>query len=376
MIELVFWALALLVVYTYVGYAVVLYVVTRYGQQPVQRADITPPVSLIITVRNEEARIPQKLENTLALDYPPDRFEVIVASDCSTDGTHAIVERVAPSGVRLVVAPERRGKEFAQKTAIAAATGEITCSRTWRRGSIATGFGPSSATSRTRRSGASAARTDWSTPTAGSAAKAPTSATRCSSAASSRARGRWSASAGRSSPPAASLCEPWPTDLPSDFTTLLNALRRGYRGVSDSASIGYYTNLSDESREYARKVRTIVRGMAALMSHLDLLNPFRYGLAAWQLFSHKLCRWLVPFALIGMFAASLWLARDSWVYTAIAAGQALVYGLAAIASRRLGSLSGIPRLLTFFVLVNTSILHAGTIWRGDVRVRLWEPSKR
>ena len=58
-------------------------------------------------------------------------------------------------------------------------------------------------------------------------------------------------------------------------------------------------------KEFDRKVRTVVRGISVFMKSLPLLNPFKYGLFSWQLFSHKLCRWLVPFAMIIAFLSNL-----------------------------------------------------------------------
>src|SRR4051812_15055038 len=90
-LQLLFWICVALVFYAYVGYFLVLRLIVLLRSRAVQRADITPSVSLIITARNEDARIAHKLQQALALDYPADRLEVIVASDCSTDDTHAIV---------------------------------------------------------------------------------------------------------------------------------------------------------------------------------------------------------------------------------------------------------------------------------------------
>ena len=121
--QLLFWACVVFVFYAYFGYPAVLYVVARLFGKPVRRAAITPRVSFIIAARNEAARIRSKIENTLALDYPRDLMEIIVASDCSDDATHDIVREYAAQGVRLVAAPERRGKEFAQSLAIEASAG-------------------------------------------------------------------------------------------------------------------------------------------------------------------------------------------------------------------------------------------------------------
>src|SRR4029077_10602640 len=89
-----------------------------------QRGSVTDRVTFIITAHNEAGRIRAKIENTVGQIYPADRLEIIVASDCSTDDTDAIVTSFAPR-VRLVRATERRGKEAAQQLAVEAATGDI-----------------------------------------------------------------------------------------------------------------------------------------------------------------------------------------------------------------------------------------------------------
>ena len=72
--------------------------------------DIQPTVSFIITAYNEELRIKEKIENSLKQQYPRERLEIVVASDCSSDGTDDLVRGYASSGVRLIRAPERKGK--------------------------------------------------------------------------------------------------------------------------------------------------------------------------------------------------------------------------------------------------------------------------
>ena len=99
-----------LIAYAYVGYPALIFVVSRLFPRRVRRADITPKVSLIITAYNEERDIAAKLENSLALDYPPDKLEIIVASDCSSDRTDEIVRGFTERGVILHRRPERLGK--------------------------------------------------------------------------------------------------------------------------------------------------------------------------------------------------------------------------------------------------------------------------
>ena len=89
--EVLFWGSILFVVYTYAGYPICLLLLSVLRKQDVKKAAITPRVSFIIAAHNEASRIRTKLENTLELDFPRELFEIVVASDCSTDGTDDIV---------------------------------------------------------------------------------------------------------------------------------------------------------------------------------------------------------------------------------------------------------------------------------------------
>jgi cellulose synthase/poly-beta-1,6-N-acetylglucosamine synthase-like glycosyltransferase len=122
--ELTFWCSVALLFYAYFGYPCALLGLAVLRDRRVKRRNVTPRVSFIIAAHNEEARIRSKIENTLNQDYPADRCEVIVASDCSTDGTDDIVRAYADR-VRLVRAHERTGKEAAQQLAVQAASGEV-----------------------------------------------------------------------------------------------------------------------------------------------------------------------------------------------------------------------------------------------------------
>jgi cellulose synthase/poly-beta-1,6-N-acetylglucosamine synthase-like glycosyltransferase len=174
------------------------------------------------------------------------------------------------------------------------------------------------------------------------------------------------------------VCQEWMPDVPSDFNAVLAAVRLGLRAVSDPDTVGYYRSIADPSREFDRKVRTVLRGICTLMRGASLLNPFRYGLFSWQLLSHKLCRWLVPLAMVTALAANTGLAVHQPIYLVLLIGHCAFYALA------LAGLAGdggwLPRRLlrlpSFFVLVNASIAQAWYRYaRGD-RMLAWTPSRR
>src|SRR3989442_7777555 len=122
--EIVFWLSVVALFYTYAGYPLLLALVSTLRAQRVRRGQFEPTVTIIITAYNEERDLAAKLENTLALDYPRELLEIIVASDCSTDRTDDIVREFAERGVKLVRQPQRLGKTAAQNSAVKDATGE------------------------------------------------------------------------------------------------------------------------------------------------------------------------------------------------------------------------------------------------------------
>lgn len=110
--------------YPYVVYPGVLWLWSRFRERPVVKTLFHPTVTMIIPAHNEERLIARKVENTLALDYPPDRLEVLVVSDGSTDETEAIVRSFYDERVRLVPLPPS-GKARALNRGALQARGEI-----------------------------------------------------------------------------------------------------------------------------------------------------------------------------------------------------------------------------------------------------------
>ena len=375
--EWMFWGSIVFIIYAYAGYLLALVVLSCFRNRPVLAGDIQPMVSFVITAYNEEARIREKIENSLQQQYPRERLDIVVASDCSSDRTEEIVRSYATSGVRLVRAQERRGKEAAQKLAVSQTSGEILVFS-----DVATTLPPYGIANIVK---------SFNDPTVGCVSSVDQFVDAQGNLSGEGAYVKYEmllrqletkvntlvGLSGSFFAARRTVCSPWADDLQSDFNTLLNSMKAGLRGVSDPGSVGYYKNLTDEKKEYQRKVRTVLRGIAVLMRSLPMLNPFRYGIFAWQLFSHKLCRWLVPFAMIGALVSNSVLAIDSVPYRVLLLAHVLFYMIAvAYAGCSWMPKSNVFRLPSFFVVVNLSILDAWMrYFRGD-RVFRWEPSKR
>ena len=371
MTEIAFWTSVAIVLYAYVGYPCALMALSLLRNRSVKKSGITPRVSFIIAAHNEEARILQKLENTFAQDYPRHCLEIIVASDCSSDATDTLVRSVAPQ-VRLVRTPERRGKEAAQRAAIEAASGEILIFS-----DVATALTPD---------GVSSIVGNFADPTVGCVS----SVDRFVDADGTSGEGtyvryemflrsletRVNSLVGLSGSFFAArrdVCRRWSLDRQSDFSTLLNAVEMGLRGVLDPETVGYYRNLLDDRREFERKTRTVVRGIAVLVDSLRMLNPLRYGLFAWQLASHKLCRWLVPFGMIIAFASNAALAHGSPRYLVTFVIQCAFY-LAALGG--LSTRAPALKMPAFLVVANVGILAAWFRYARGERISWWDPSER
>ena len=377
MTEAVFWTSIGFIFYAYLGYPLFLELISLVRSRPVRKGFVSPHVSFIITAYNENKRIQQKIENTLEMDYPKDLIEIIVASDCSNDGTDEIVRSYQDKGIKLVRSPERKGKEYAQKFAIDSASGEIlvfsdvaTILRADAVYKIVSNFYDETVgcVSSTDRFLNAAGKTCGE----GSYVRYEMYLRTLETRVNTLVGLSGSFFAARKT-----VCQNWATDLQSDFNTLLNSIKMGLRGVIDPECEGFYKNISDEKREYDRKVRTVSRGISVFMRNLGLLNPIQYGMFAWQLFSHKLCRWLVPYALITVFVGNLPLVTKGPLYAGLMATQGAFY-LIAISGLWVKMISNnkILRIGTFFVLVNYSILVSwGRYFRGD-RMIYWEPTER
>lgn len=120
-----FWLLTLFVLYTYIGYPLLIALLAKAFGKPERYGQRLPAVTLMIPAYNEEAYIAKKLDNSLALDYPQEKLQILVAADGSSDGTVEIVKRYADKSVDLSYIPDRRGKMAAIVRAMDFARGEV-----------------------------------------------------------------------------------------------------------------------------------------------------------------------------------------------------------------------------------------------------------
>lgn len=373
-----------LLVYTYVGYPLVLWVCGARSAQTTEREapDEWPRISIVLPAFNEESSIGATLESLLRLDYPANRRQIMVVSDGSTDRTNEIVAGFAERGVDFLPLSERGGKTAAENAACRCLSGDIVVN--------------TDASVRIDPVAIKKLVLQFREPNVGVASGRDVSVARLGESVNVGeshyvgydmwVRGletRVSGIVGASGCLYAIRSHLHRYDLPGglsrDFASALVARQHGFRSVSVDDAICYVPRVPSLSREYRRKVRTITRGLRTLFYKRKLLNPFGYGVFAWMLFSHKLCRWLVPWGIaLAAVAVSFLAVSEAWARWTVAAGVAAL-ALAVLAWVWPAGRSPMPRavsLVGFVVAGNLAVLHAWVRASLGVQTAVWEPSRR
>ena len=395
-----FFACAFAAVYSYFGYPLVLRLLPRARRLAAQQDRQTtatqgplspaaslpaanlsvgdlPHMALIITARNEAQRIVPKLENTLAIDYPREFLQIIVASDCSDDATDDIVRGYRAQGVELVRAAQRLGKENAQGCAIAAARADILVFSDVATAIPADGLRHiAAAFAQSADIGAVSSEDRFLSHGGqlvgeGAYVRYEMWLRRLESERAGLVGLSGSFFAARRG-----ICSDWDIHAPSDFNTALNCARHGMVAISSPAVLGFYQDLQNPALEYRRKLRTVLRGITAVARHPEVLKP-SFGAFAFQLWSHKIMRWLVPWMLIATLLLNVALLGGHWFFAVTMLSQIGFYAIAVSAhfvpALRHGA---VPRIIYFFVQVNVAIAHATVQFLLGTRMSVWQPTAR
>lgn len=371
-----FWSGAALVAYTYVGYPALVWVVSRLRPRAVRRAEWTPRVTVIITAYNEERDLAAKLENTLALDYPGDSLEIIVASDCSSDRTDEIARAFASRGVRLHRQPERLGKTAAQNAAVELARGEVILfsdATTLYQPDVLRVMVPSFADETV---GCVAGRLVYVDPTAssvGRGAKSYWGYETFLKTHESRACSLIGASGCLYAVRRAAYV-PMYHEACSDFLIATKMVEQGLRAVYEPEAVCTEETNRGSDRELRMRVRVIAQTYTDLWRHRAMLNPLRGGFYSVELFSHKVLRYAVPLFLILIFVSSLALAGGSVFFSLVALAQIGFYAAAALGwlVERAGHRSRLLALPHYFVLANIASLLAFIQFLRGERYARWD----
>lgn len=375
-LEIIFWASLALVSYTLFVYPLITLILSVLVNKKVDKAAITPMVSFIIAAYNEEKDIAAKLEQTLKLDYPADKLEIIVASDGSTDRTDEIVRSFADKGVKLNRVEGRKGKTNTLNETVKVATGDILIF------SDATGiFNDQSirelvSNFNDRSVGCVTGRVAYNY------GKDPTSegfkGYQKLAVAIRRAESRFGSQTSVSGSIHAirrSLFVPSPISLSPDVLDAAYTAVKGYRVVYENNAISLEQSREKLKDEFRCRIRMGVRGLSVIPYVLKLVlggHKFSY---AWQLISHKILRWTLWLWLVIAFLSNMVLLPQGGIY--------LIAGLCQIAFYSIGSLSlllsainiKVPFLssLALFLACNTAMGIGFVKGLTGKRMGAWEP---
>ena len=286
--EQIFWTCVCLLAYVYLGYPLVVYLVSLLWAKTVHRADIEPHVTVLITAFNEEAALPEKLENTLKIDYPANKLEVLVASDGSTDRTDAITLEWASRGVRLFRQEGRVGKTETQNNAVHQATGEIILfsdATTMYSEDVFKRLLPSFADESVGCVAGRLIYLDDEQTNVGQGAKRYWNYETWIRMAESRACSLIGASGCLYAVRKAAY-QPMYADACSDFLICTTVYRQGLRSVFAPEAVCFeHTNRRTDD-ELKMRVRVVSQTFTDLWRNRDMLNPFKSGFFAIELLSH------------------------------------------------------------------------------------------
>ena len=336
-----------------------------------------PCLSLIITVHNEAARIREKLDNTLQIEYPPELLEIIIASDFSTDETDAIVESYADRGVRLVRADKRKGKEYAQLCAIKASKGNILVFS-----DVATQIPDEAlrllvARFEDARIGALSSEDRFISNDGGIVGEGAYVRYEMWLRRLESDRAGLVGLSGSFFAARREVCDDWDICAPSDFNTALNSAKKGLVAITCPEVVGIYKDVKDPGLEYRRKMRTVIRGITAIARHPEVLNPFSMGMFAFQVWSHKIMRWGVPWFMAVFLLLTLLLQGQGFIFTAALYLQIAFYSVALSGLLFSGLRENtLVKIIFFFVQTNLALAQATVLFISGKRMTVWTPSKR
>lgn len=344
--------------YAFAGYPLLLWLIVRVrGERRVRQGQALPRVSVIISAFNEAAVIRQKLENTLALEYPGDRLEIVVISDASSDATDEIVREFAPYGVRLARQAERRGKTAGLNAVVPEVSGEIVVFsdanamyapdalrmlvRNFADPAVGCVTGEARYTETSHTTADDGERAYWNY---------EIQVKRLETAVGSMVGGDGAIYAIRKQ-----LWRRLPDNAINDFLNPLQIAGMGWRTIYEPDAVCYEETAGRVGTEYRRRIRIVSRSWRAVFQAREVLNPFRVGFFAVSVVSHKVLRWLsgplLCLAMLSLAGVVVQASPTARLSLAAAAAAGTIVLLASPQARRLAQFG-----LYFAVLVLASVV--------------------
>ncbi|MBC7713435.1 MAG: glycosyltransferase family 2 protein [Rhizobacter sp.] len=357
--------LLIIMFYSYFGYPLTLIFLSLFSRHKVLKNDqYLPEVSLLIAAYNEEDTIAEKIKNSLELTYPKDKMEIVVVSDGSTDKTDEIVKSYASSGIRLFRVEGRVGKTEARNQAVLAMRKEIIVF------SDATAVYEKDAIQKLVRNFADPTvgmvsgnlkYFDKGQGSMGLATKLYWNYEKMIKKAQSRLF-TLTGAVGCINAFRRNLYHVLPPNIIEDFTEPLMIVAQDYRIVYEEEAVSYERTTQKPSQEFSMRVRVIRGGMKGFIYASRRLTFKKHSFVFFQLFGHKVLRWLMPIFLFFLFIANLasFIMNHNMVADILMVAQFLCYAAALLGMlwKPPGILGKIVSIPTYFVIINTASLRA------------------
>ncbi|MCK5081841.1 MAG: glycosyltransferase [Candidatus Omnitrophica bacterium] len=320
-----------------------------------------------------------KLDNVFSLEYPQDKFEVIVASDCSTDRTDDIVRMNCQKSVLLCRSEKRGGKVAAYKNALGIAKGDIVVF--------------SDATSILEKNSLINLVRNFNDSKVGCVAGLLTYEDPQTVNVGKGEHGYWQynrninmleglldSMTSVSGTFFAVRKELYPLNMEShlaeDLVVPLNVRRNGFVTIMEPEALCFESTVQTQNQEIRKRSRITIQNLHGLLANLDMFNLFKYGLFSVFLISHKLFRSLSALFLLGIFILNVFLLRYSNIYVLTLIGQIVFYSLGIIGGMWRKNRPKIINAVYFFCLSNYSILIGFFMFLIGYKVVTWDTERQ
>jgi cellulose synthase/poly-beta-1,6-N-acetylglucosamine synthase-like glycosyltransferase len=379
MAVLFFWLSLFLIVYVYFLYPLTIVILSLFMKREITKKPIFPFVSIIISAYNEEKHIKETIENKLNLEYPKNKFEIIVVSDGSIDKTDEIVQQLNGSNILFIRQEPRQGKTAALNMAVTKAKGDIIvfsdANSIYSENALKELVANFSDNSVGYVTGKMVyVNPDGSIIGDGCSVymKYENYLRKIETAIGSVVGVDGGIDAIRKE-----LFSPMRPDQLPDFVLPLKVIDKGHRVIYESAALLNEQALNRSNDEYKMRVRVSLRALNAIRDMRHLLNPFKYGLFAWQFMSHKLLRYCVFILIIGLYVFNLLIIQPNKLYFGIFLLQNIFYA-SALAGHYIDKKCKSPAIFYipfYFCLINLASAHAFWKLLNNQKQVMWAPRR-
>jgi cellulose synthase/poly-beta-1,6-N-acetylglucosamine synthase-like glycosyltransferase len=375
-VEAAFWGSAFLIAYTLVGYPLIALLLGLLSRRDPKKAEVTPTMSLIIAAYNEEEAIADKIERSLALDYPQGRLEILVADDGSTDRTTDIVRSFENRGVRLHRCEGRVGKTTTVNAAASVANGEILVFS-----DATTEYAPDSL----RQLAANFADPSVGCVTGRVAyhygddvASSGFRVYQRFAIAVRRAEVRFGSATSVSGAIHAlrkELFRPAAAEFTPDLSNPVHTVVQGYRVIYENDAVGLEVSRTRFGDEYQARIRNSVLQNSMLAYIVKELISARCFAYLFQMVSHKFLRWWLGPLLVLALISNLVLIPQGTLYAVLGVLEVVLVSVAVAAIVTEGWGRRIPGAssLAFFVVGNAGMCVGILRWLRSGGMKTWEP---